>query len=102
MRATKHVGGPTVRQPESYQATLAAGGTPCFHTRSLCALHGASAVVQRPLMSRNLQEDDVVRRMVALHGARQWSVIAEQLPGRVGKQCRERCDYHSCSLHRPT
>ena len=38
------------------------------------------------------QEDDVVRRMVAQHGARQWSVIAEQLPGRVGKQCRERCE----------
>lgn len=38
-----------------------------------------------------MQEDDVVRRMVELHGARQWSVIAEQLPGRVGKQCRERC-----------
>lgn len=42
-----------------------------------------------------------MRRMVALHGARQWSVIAEQLPGRVGKQCRERCEKFVASVSRP-
>jgi hypothetical protein len=28
--------------------------------------------------------------LVEQHGARDWSTIAEKLPGRVGKQCRER------------
>ena len=37
-----------------------------------------------------MQEDEHVRMMVAQHGPRNWSVIAENLPGRVGKQCRER------------
>ena len=52
----------------------------------------ASIAAALPLTPLTTQEDDVVRRMVALHGARQWSVIAEELPGRVGKQCRERCE----------
>ena len=36
------------------------------------------------------QEDDVVREMVGLHGPKQWSQIAAKIPGREGKQCRER------------
>jgi hypothetical protein len=35
-----------------------------------------------------------VIRLVGLHGAQRWSVIAEHLPGRVGKQCRERWHNH--------
>ena len=27
---------------------------------------------------------------MATHGAKKWSKIAEHLPGRIGKQCRER------------
>lgn len=30
-------------------------------------------------------------RLVALHGPQKWTMIAEHLPGRIGKQCRERC-----------
>ena len=40
------------------------------------------------------QEDDLVRELVAKHGARSWSLIAQQLKGRIGKQCRERFDTH--------
>jgi hypothetical protein len=31
---------------------------------------------------------------VAELGAKKWSVIAQQLPGRIGKQCRERWHNH--------
>jgi hypothetical protein len=36
------------------------------------------------------QEDDLGRQLVAIYGPQKWSVIAEHLPGRIGKQCRER------------
>jgi hypothetical protein len=41
-------------------------------------------------------EDKIVRDMVQLHGLGKikWSVIANQLPGRIGKQCRERWFNH--------
>ena len=29
--------------------------------------------------------------MVGKVGAKRWSLIAKELPGRIGKQCRERC-----------
>ena len=37
-----------------------------------------------------VDEDDSLLQLVQEHGPRRWSVIASQLPGRVGKQCRER------------
>lgn len=40
------------------------------------------------------EEDDMVRKLVAEYGARSWSVIAQQLKGRIGKQCRERWHNH--------
>jgi hypothetical protein len=36
------------------------------------------------------EEDEKVVQLVAVHGAKNWPVIANHLPGRVGKQCRER------------
>lgn len=38
------------------------------------------------------QEDSRVIELVGQYGAKKWSVIAEYLPGRIGKQCRERYD----------
>ena len=38
----------------------------------------------------NDEEDTRVRELVAIHGAKNWPLIADHLPGRVGKQCRER------------
>ena len=40
------------------------------------------------------EEDATVERLVAELGAKKWSVIATHLPGRIGKQCRERWHNH--------
>lgn len=36
------------------------------------------------------EEDVLVMELVKKHGAKKWSMIASHLPGRIGKQCRER------------
>lgn len=36
------------------------------------------------------QEDEVIIELVNKYGAKKWSTIAQHLPGRIGKQCRER------------
>jgi hypothetical protein len=41
-----------------------------------------------------LQEDQTVIELVGRIGAKKWSQIAQQLPGRIGKQCRERWHNH--------
>jgi hypothetical protein len=39
-------------------------------------------------------EDDTVRALVHQHGTRAWTTVALSLPGRTGKQCRERWHNH--------
>ncbi|QDZ25443.1 putative Myb transcription factor [Chloropicon primus] len=39
-------------------------------------------------------EDRKIISLVKEHGPKKWSVIAEKLPGRIGKQCRERWHNH--------
>ena len=36
-------------------------------------------------------EDAILTNIVTNNGAHRWSNVAAQLPGRAGKQCRERC-----------
>lgn len=36
-------------------------------------------------------EDAILTEIVQRNGAQRWSNVASQLPGRAGKQCRERC-----------
>ncbi|KAK2453080.1 Homeodomain protein [Trifolium repens] len=36
------------------------------------------------------QEDKLLSELVILHGKKNWSQLAKSLPGRIGKQCRER------------
>ena len=31
-------------------------------------------------------------------GPKKWSTIAQHLPGRIGKQCRERCDGRAVNI----
>ena len=54
--------------------------------------HCARSVAQRPWTQ---QEDDLVRTLVQTQmegeGGNKWAEIAKHLPGRNGKQCRERC-----------
>lgn len=40
------------------------------------------------------EEDQKLRDLVAEYGAKKWSLIAQNLPGRIGKQCRERWYNH--------
>jgi hypothetical protein len=40
------------------------------------------------------EEDRLVVELVEKHGAKKWSLIAQNLPGRIGKQCRERWHNH--------
>lgn len=40
------------------------------------------------------EEDQKVIELVKLAGPKKWSTIANQLPGRIGKQCRERWHNH--------
>mmetsp|Transcript_13012 Transcript_13012/g.28156 ORF Transcript_13012/g.28156 Transcript_13012/m.28156 type:complete len:699 (+) Transcript_13012:286-2382(+) len=40
------------------------------------------------------EEDRKIIEMVQAHGAKRWSQIAAELPGRIGKQCRERWHNH--------
>lgn len=39
-------------------------------------------------------EDAVVMKLVQTYGPHHWSIIASHLPGRIGKQCRERWHNH--------
>lgn len=36
------------------------------------------------------EEDDLLKKLVEQHGARNWSVISKSIPGRSGKSCRLR------------
>ena len=36
------------------------------------------------------EEDDLIVALVKEHGLRKWAIVAAQLKGRSGKQCRER------------
>nr|AGN52131.1 MYB-related transcription factor [Salvia miltiorrhiza]AGN52241.1 MYB-related transcription factor [Salvia miltiorrhiza] len=40
------------------------------------------------------EEDGLLVELVEKHGVRKWSSIAQMLPGRIGKQCRERWHNH--------
>ncbi|KAL1193865.1 Transcription factor MYB3R-3 [Cardamine amara subsp. amara] len=40
------------------------------------------------------EEDDTIVELVKMFGPAKWSVIAQSLPGRIGKQCRERWHNH--------
>ncbi|CAM0955952.1 unnamed protein product [Alopecurus aequalis] len=47
------------------------------------------------------EEDELLRDAVARHGARNWSVISGEIPGRSGKSCRLRwCNQLSPGVHR--
>ncbi|KAJ8555741.1 hypothetical protein K7X08_013237 [Anisodus acutangulus] len=40
------------------------------------------------------EEDDQIIELVEKYGSKKWSLIAKSLPGRIGKQCRERWHNH--------
>ncbi|CAN6291790.1 unnamed protein product [Urochloa humidicola] len=40
------------------------------------------------------EEDETLKAMVDAYGERKWAAVAKHLPGRIGKQCRERWTNH--------
>ncbi|XP_078427473.1 uncharacterized protein LOC144699986 [Wolffia australiana] len=40
------------------------------------------------------EEDEFIINLVKTYGAKKWAVIASKMPGRIGKQCRERWHNH--------
>ncbi len=41
-----------------------------------------------------MEEDEIVKRCVIQDGITKWSIVAKYVPGRIGKQCRERWMNH--------
>eukprot|EP00965_Chrysotila_dentata_P012592 415204-Pleurochrysis_carterae.AAC.1 len=56
-----------------------------------CSERSGAGVMKRAWLA---SEDEKLQQLVDEHGPRRWSTIASQLPGRVGKQCRERWHNH--------
>ena len=40
------------------------------------------------------EEDEIIFKFIETHGCKDWSQLAQLLPGRIGKQCRERWINH--------
>ena len=40
------------------------------------------------------EEDRILMELVSEHGPRNWTKVSKSLPGRIGKQCRERWHNH--------
>ena len=40
------------------------------------------------------EEDRILMKLVGEHGPRNWTKVSKSLPGRIGKQCRERWHNH--------
>nr|XP_043615720.1 transcription factor MYB98-like [Erigeron canadensis] len=52
---------------------------------------------RKPLIVKgqwNPEEDRLLVQLVMQHGDRKWSLVAEKLPGRIAKQCRDRWQNH--------
>jgi hypothetical protein len=68
-------------QPRFGEGFLDTGGTYGFGT----------PISSSDVESGTAQEDLRIVELVAKYGAKKWSLIASELQGRIGKQCRERC-----------
>lgn len=54
-----------------------------------------SAVPRQPTKKAwTSEEDEKLIELIAVHGTKNWTVIANALPNRIGKQCRERWYNH--------
>ncbi|KAG7972844.1 hypothetical protein I3843_07G202500 [Carya illinoinensis] len=69
----------------------------CFKDRTdVQCLHRWQKVLNPELVKGpwSKEEDEVIIELVNKHGPKKWSTIAQHLPGRIGKQCRERWHNH--------
>ncbi|XP_016508080.2 transcription factor MYB3R-1-like [Nicotiana tabacum] len=69
----------------------------CFKDRTdVQCLHRWQKVLNPELVKGpwSKEEDEVIVELVKKYGPKKWSTIAQHLPGRIGKQCRERWHNH--------
>ncbi|AQK84933.1 transcription factor MYB3R-4 isoform X1 [Zea mays] len=69
----------------------------CFPGRTdVQCLHRWQKVLNPELVKGpwSKEEDEIITQMVNKLGPKKWSTIAQALPGRIGKQCRERWHNH--------
>ncbi|XP_023881220.1 transcription factor MYB3R-1 isoform X1 [Quercus suber] len=69
----------------------------CFKDRTdVQCLHRWQKVLNPELFKGpwSKEEDEKIIELVNKYGSKKWSTIAEALPGRIGKQCRERWHNH--------
>ncbi|KAJ6406360.1 hypothetical protein OIU84_009976 [Salix udensis] len=69
----------------------------CFKDRTdVQCLHRWQKVLNPELVKGpwSKEEDEIIIELVNKYGAKKWSTIAQHLPGRIGKQCRERWHNH--------
>jgi myb proto-oncogene protein len=67
----------------------------CFKDRTdVQCLHRWQKVLNPELVKGpwSKEEDEIIIELVNKYGPKKWSTIAQHLPGRIGKQCRERYD----------
>ncbi|KAK4422281.1 Transcription factor R-4 [Sesamum alatum] len=69
----------------------------CFKDRTdVQCLHRWQKVLNPELVKGpwSKEEDEMMIELVNTYGPKKWSTIAQHLPGRIGKQCRERWHNH--------
>ncbi|KAE8724476.1 hypothetical protein F3Y22_tig00010505pilonHSYRG00005 [Hibiscus syriacus] len=69
----------------------------CFKDRTdVQCLHRWQKVLNPELVKGpwSKEEDELIIELVNKYGSKKWSTIAQHLPGRIGKQCRERWHNH--------
>ncbi|THF98981.1 hypothetical protein TEA_022303 [Camellia sinensis var. sinensis] len=69
----------------------------CFKDRTdVQCLHRWQKVLNPELVKGpwSKEEDEIIVELVDKYGPKKWSTIAQHLPGRIGKQCRERWHNH--------
>ncbi|XP_019414938.1 PREDICTED: myb-related protein 3R-1-like [Lupinus angustifolius] len=69
----------------------------CFKDRTdVQCLHRWQKVLNPELVKGpwSKEEDEIIIDLVNKYGPKKWSSIAQHLPGRIGKQCRERWHNH--------
>ncbi|KAK3163226.1 hypothetical protein QOZ80_1AG0000890 [Eleusine coracana subsp. coracana] len=69
----------------------------CFPDRTdVQCLHRWQKVLNPELVKGpwSKEEDEIIVQMVNKYGPKKWSTISKALPGRIGKQCRERWHNH--------
>ncbi|KAF2303150.1 hypothetical protein GH714_014159 [Hevea brasiliensis] len=89
-------GGWTLEEDETLRNAVAAFKGKSWKKIEVQCLHRWQKVLNPDLVKGpwTQEEDDKIIDLVAKYGPTKWSVIAKSLPGRIGKQCRERWHNH--------